>query len=212
MSSPRNSKRQPKTQPTVERLDLRLAPASISMAAVLTASLKVERRQVHHLQVSLQSAQPGSRHENMLISRIAAEERQMTRQEVRLDRIEAPAGGTGGTGSQTNLPGNVAASLNVIYNAYEQDPAGFPANVPSTDGANLVQIQGSSVGIQVHDGNPGDFSTLLTELQNAGMQVTTSSAQYGLIVGMLPISDLPTVAHLPEAPGVTPLMRPMLNL
>ncbi len=213
MTSLRNRKRQQKTQPTVERLDLRLAPTSVSMAAAtLTASLKVERRQVHHWQLSLQSAQPGSRHERTLINRIAGEERMITRQQVRLDRIEAPAGGTGGTGSQTNLPGNVAASLNVIYNAYEQNPAGFPANLPSTDGANLVLIQGNNVGIQVQDGNPSDFGTLMTELQSAGMQITTSSAQYGTIVGMLPISDLPTVGHLPEAPSVTPLLRPMLNL
>ncbi len=211
MNSLGNRKRQQKTQPTVERLDLRLAPASISMAAVLTASLRVERRQVHHMQVSLQSAQPGSRHEHMLINRIAVEERMITRQQVRLDRIEAPSGGTGGTGSQTNLPGNVGASLGVIYNAYEQNPAGFPANLPSTDGANLVLIQGSNVGIQVQDGNPADFGTLLTELQSAGMQVTTSSAQYGLIVGMLPISELPTVADLPDAPSVTALMQPMLR-
>jgi hypothetical protein len=75
----------------------------------------------------------------------------------------------------------------------------------------LVVIQGSNFGIQVHDSNPADFDHLLTELANAGLQVTSSSAYYGTIVGMLPISQLPAVATLPEAPSVTPLFRPTLN-
>ena len=41
--------------------------------------------------------------------------------------------------------------------------------------ASLVVIQGSNVGIQVHDNNPADFDHLLTELTNAGLRVTISS-------------------------------------
>ena len=170
-------KRKPlKTQPALERLDLRLAPTSMATGAVLAAGLKVEARQVSHLQMSLESARPGSRHERVLIQRIGAEQRLMSRQEVRLDRIVAQSGGTTGTGSPTGLPANVSQTLDVIYNAFEQNPGGFPANVPATDGANMVEIQGSNVGIQVQDSNPAQFGTLLTDLQNAGMQVTISSA------------------------------------
>jgi hypothetical protein len=204
-------RKQPKTQPALESLDLRLAPASMSMGAVLAGELRVEARQVSRLQSSVESARPGSVHERALYNRFSAETRLMSRQEVRLDRILAPAGGTTGTGSPTSLPPNVSQILDTIYNAYEQNPGGFPANLPATGGANLVVIQGANVGIQVHDSNPADFATLLTELQTAGMQVTISSAQDGTIVGMLPISQLPAVADLPGAPSVTPLFRPTLN-
>ena len=132
----------------------------------------------------------------------------MGRQTVRLDRIIARTGGTG-TGSQSNFPANVSPTLGVIYNAYEQNPGEFPANLSGA--AALVVIQGSNVGIQVHDNNPADFDHLLTELTNAGLQVTSSSASSGTIVGMLPISQLPAVATLPEAPSVTPLFRPLAN-
>ena len=114
-------------------------------------------------------------------------------------------------GSQNILPANVSPTLDVIYNAYETNPGGFPANVPSTGGANMVVIQGTDVGIQVHDGNTADFNSLLTELQSAGMQVTVSSAEFGTIVGMLPIAQLPAVAALPQTPSITPEFVPLLN-
>ncbi len=211
MKSPGYERKPLKTQPALERLDLRIAPTSMSTGAVLAAGLKVEARQVSHLQVSLESARPGSRHERVLIQRIGAEQRLMSRQEVRLDRIVGQSGGTTGPGSPTGLPANVSQTLDVIYSAYEQNPGGFPANVPTTDGANMVVIQGTSVGIQVQDSNPAQFDTLLTDLQNAGMQVTLSSAQYGTVVGMVPISQLPAVGQLPEVTSVTPLFRPTLN-
>ena len=163
-----------KTQPLLERLDLRLAPTSMSMATALAAGLRVEARQLHRLQASLEVARPGSRHESVLIKRIAVEQRLMTRQQIRLDRIVARSGTTG-TIMQGSLPANVSVTLGVIFDAYEQSPGTFPANLPAT--ANHVVIQGSNVGIQVHDGNPADFGHLLTELQNAGMQVTTSSTR-----------------------------------
>jgi hypothetical protein len=205
-------RKQRKSQPTVELLDMRIVPTSMAAEAGLAVELKVEARQVHRFEVSLESARPGSRHDRMLIKRIGTEEQMMTRQEVRLDGIVAQAGGmTTGTGSQNSLPANVAVTLDVVYDAYQQNPGQFPANLPATDGANLVVIQGSNVGIQVHDGNPTDFATLLTELESDGMQVTTSSAQFGTIVGMLPISQLPAVAELTDAPSVAPLWQSSLK-
>lgn len=204
-------RKQRKSQPTVELLDMRIVPTSMAAEAGLAVELKVEARQVHRFEVSLESARPGSRHDRMLTKRIGTEEQMMTRQEVRLDAMIAREGGTTGTGSQNSLPANVAVTLDVIYDAYQQNPDQFPANLPATDGANLVVIQGSNVGIQVHDGNPTDFATLLTELESDGMQVTTSSAQFGTIVGMLPISQLPAVAELTDAPSVAPLWQSSLK-
>jgi hypothetical protein len=208
MKALRNKRNLRKTQPALERLDLRLAPASMSMRAVLAAELRVESRQLHRLQASLEQAQPGSIHERTLINRIAVDERMMGRQAVRLDQIVARAGGTG-TGSQSLFPANVSVTLGVIYDAYEQNPGGFAANLSGA--ASMVVIEGSNVGIQVHDNNPADFDQLLTGLENAGLQVTSSSAYYGTVVGTLPISQLPAVATLPGAPSVTPLLRPTLN-
>jgi len=119
------------------------------------------------------------------------------------------SGGSSDTGSQSSLPPNASPVLGVIFNAYTQDPTNFLANLPSTDLANKVVIQGSNVGIQVHDNNPADFATLVSQLQAAGMQISSSSATYGLVVGMLPIAQLPAVAGLPEVPSVTPMFQPM---
>jgi hypothetical protein len=194
------------SQPALERLDLRITPTTMSRTAALFAELKVETRQVHRLEVSLTTARPGSGHEIILSERITAKEGLIGRQEVRLANIEARA-----TGSQNSLPENVSQTLDVIFDAYETNPSGFPANVSSTDNANMVVIQGSSVGIQVHDGDAAEFNSLLTELQSAGMQVTISSAQSGTIVGMLPISQLPAVAALPQTPGIMPEFIPSLK-
>jgi len=198
-----------KSQPSLEGLDLRIAPTTMSTATAFFAELKVETRYVHRLEVSLANARPGSWREITLRERIAAKEGLIGRQEARqarLTNIVAPK-----TGSQDSLPANVSQTLDVIYNAYVTNPGGFPANVTSTDGANLVVIQGSNVGIQVHDGDPADFNGLLTELQSAGMQVTVSSAQSGTIVGMLPIAQLPAVATLHQTPSITPEFHPSLK-
>ena len=185
---------------------MRIAPTSMSTATAVFAELKMETRNVHRLEMSVATARPGSRREITLQARIAAKEGLIGRQEVRLAIIEVPA-----TGSQNSLPANVSQTLDVIYNAFETDPGGFPANVPSTDGANLVVIQGSNVGISVHDGDTASFNSLLTELQSAGMQVTVSRAQSGTIVGMLPIAQLPVVASLPQTPSITPQFQPSLK-
>jgi hypothetical protein len=120
------------------------------------------------------------------------------------------SGGSSATGSQPSLPANAAPVLSVIYDAYTQDPTNFLANLPSTDLANKVVIQGSNVGIQVRDNNPADFATLVSQLQAAGMQISSSSATYGLVVGMLPIAQLPAVAGLPEVPIVAAMFQPMV--
>jgi hypothetical protein len=123
--------------------------------------------------------------------------------------IASPGGPTGtGTSSGSTsspLPPNASQVLDVIYNAYIQNPSDFPADIPATNGANTVVVQGTNVGIQVHDDNPGDFNTLVSALQAAGMQITSSSATYGTVVGMLPVAQLPTVAALSDAPSIAAL-------
>jgi hypothetical protein len=125
--------------------------------------------------------------------------------------LPSSAAATASGSTSQPLPPNASVTLDAIYAAFQQDPSDFPANLPTTNEANLVVIQGDNVGIQVHDGNPSDFNTLVTELQNAGMQITTSSATYGVVVGMLPIAELPNVAALPQTPSMTALMQPVTH-
>ena len=210
MNALRNKRNLRKTQPALERLDLRLAPTSMSMGAVLASELRVEARQVHRLQASLEQQAGKQARKGPDSPGCGRRAYDGPASGATRSNRGSRAGGTG-TGSQSIFPPNVSPTLGVIYNAYEQNPGGFPANLAGTGAASLVVIQGSNVGIQVHDNNPADFDLLLTELENAGLQVTSSSAYYGTIVGMLPISQLPALATLPQAPSVTPLFQPLAN-
>ena len=117
--------------------------------------------------------------------------------------------GTGtGTGSSTTSPGplsaNVAAALQSLYQEYE-NAGGGSTFTPSQPSDNQLQISGTSVGVNLKMGSAGDFSTFLSQLQSDGLQVSSSSATYGLVDGMLPIGDLPTIAQV--AASVTPMSR-----
>ncbi len=262
-----NQRRVRKTQPTLEYLDLRIAPTTISPAANPAAEIRVESRQVVRWEASLETTPRHSREHRFLINHIARTDARIAVQEASLARMEmdrmalanaangtgqpvAPQGtsasnpvapvrtghpipplepfnsgtiqsssasssGSTATGSTTTttttLPANESPALGVIYAAYEADPSGFPADIPVTDGATLVQIQGTSVGISVKDSNPADFNSLVTSLQNAGMQITASSASYGIVYGFLPVAQLPTVVALADAPSVAPMYQPILQ-
>ena len=63
----------------------------------------------------------------------------------------------------------------------------------------------------MQDSNPADFNTFVATLQSAGMQITDSSAQYGVVDGFLPVAQLPSVASLSDAPAVMPLYQPTFH-
>ncbi len=60
-----------------------------------------------------------------------------------------------------------------------------------------IEFQNGMVGLQLKSLG-GDFSQFVSQLQNVGMQVTTTSSYYGLVEGYAPINDLPTIAELPQ--------------
>jgi hypothetical protein len=109
------------------------------------------------------------------------------------------------------LPANVSSILNMVYKEYEQDPGAFAGDTTSTNGENLALVEGNQVGIDIHDTNPAEFENLLTELANAGMTITISSAGSDTAVGMLPIADLPTVAMLSPTISINPEMPATLH-
>jgi len=123
--------------------------------------------------------------------------------------------GTGtstGTGSGSSSPGplsaNVAAALQSLYQEF-QNAGGDNSFSPSLPTDNMLEISGNSVGVDLKMSSSGDFSTFLSQLQSDGLQVTNSSATYGLVEGMLPISDLPTIAQ--AATSVTPMSPPTIQ-
>jgi hypothetical protein len=112
----------------------------------------------------------------------------------------SPGSGSGSTGTGTTstnpLPDNVAAVLDTVYEEFQN------GTLPTSSQPGQVEIQGSNVGVQIHVSNSADFSSVLSQAQSLGLQVTTSSAAYDLIDGFLPIAQLPAAAQLSGAPSI----------
>ncbi len=115
------------------------------------------------------------------------------------------------TGSSTTSPGplpaNVSAALQSLYQEYES--AGGSSFTPSQPSDRLLQISGDSVGVDLQMSSSGNFSTFLSQLQSDGLTVSASSATYGQVDGMVPISDLPAIAQV--AASVTPMSPPVVR-
>lgn len=115
------------------------------------------------------------------------------------------------TGSSTTSPGplpaNVSASLQALYQEYK-NAGGGSSFTPSLPSDHQLQISGTDVGVSLKVSASGDFNTTLAQLKSDGLQVSTSSSTYGIIDGMLPIAELPTVATMVAA--VTPEPPPIL--
>jgi len=100
--------------------------------------------------------------------------------------------------------------LNTIYQQYLQFVNSGGTGTFSSSLSNLIQIQGTSVGVKVHGNGTGDFNAMVSALESAGMQVSASDPVTQTVVGMLPIADLPAVAQGMQTLSVTPQYRPVL--
>jgi hypothetical protein len=109
-------------------------------------------------------------------------------------------------GTAGNTMKNVSQDLNQLYNAFVSN-GGNVSQLSSQ--FPMLRIQGNSVSVTVK--GKGNFNTLLRDLQNAGMTVSTSSAFYNVVVGFLPIASLPTVSNLPETGNISPNYRIVLG-
>jgi hypothetical protein len=94
--------------------------------------------------------------------------------------------------------------LITIYDEFEQQ-GGSATFTSSLSGR--VLIQGANVGVDV-TANGGAFDVFVSNLEHLGMQVLTSSATYGTVEGLLPISELPTVAQNAQTLSVSPISIP----
>lgn len=110
------------------------------------------------------------------------------------------------TGSTTPtsgpLPSNVSAALQSLYSDFEAAGSG-DFTVPSSL-AGLVQVRGDSVEVNLKVNAGTSFGSAMAQLQSDGMQVTASSATYGLIVGLLPIGQLPIAAEVTSSVTAVP--------
>jgi len=206
----RNRRTQRSANPNLEYLDDRIVPstmyAAVGAGAEAVADISVAQRHENHL------ALLELKHERV----VARHEKTVARHDLRLARREArflanhpgtitptPISNASGT-----LPANVSVQLQSLYTQYQTYESSGGNGTFSPTGVNLLVINGTSVGIQVKDTNTGDFNTLITELEGDGMQVLDSSSTYGIVEGMLPIAQLPTVAQLPQTLSITPMLPP----
>jgi hypothetical protein len=113
------------------------------------------------------------------------------------------------SGSSSTLPPNLSAQLQSLYTQYESFESSGGSGTFSPTGVNGLVISGTNVGINFQTSDSADFNTLLTQLQSDGLQVTSDSAAYGIIDGMVSIAQLPAVAQISSTASVTPMFQPM---
>jgi hypothetical protein len=125
----------------------------------------------------------------------------------------APTGTTTSTapaGLPASLPANTDNNLNTIYQQYLQFENSGGTGTFSSSLSNLIEIQGTSVGVQVHGKGTGDFNALVSSLESMGMQISATDPVTQTVVGMLSIADLPAAAQGLQTLSVTPQYLPKL--
>jgi hypothetical protein len=121
----------------------------------------------------------------------------------------APVSTTPVTTSPTSpslpLPANASTLLATVYQELQN------GDLPTTNESGQVEIQGNNVGIQIHSSDPTDFASMVANAENLGLQVTIESDSFDIVVGFLPIANLPAIAQLSGSPSITPVLTPQLN-
>jgi hypothetical protein len=101
-------------------------------------------------------------------------------------------------------------NLITVYTQYESSGGGTDFTLTGSL-ANMIRIQGGSVGVDVGTA-PSNVTRLASTLTALGMQITATDPTTGMIEGYLPIAQLPTVSQngdvLTLAPNYLPSMPP----
>lgn len=103
---------------------------------------------------------------------------------------------------------NEGATLIAVYQAYlnnGKNAAALATQFPTLNWNN------GKVAIQANALDAASFSGLTAALKNVGMDVTSTSAPYGIVYGFVPVSALPTIAGMPQLLSVTPGYKPNAN-
>jgi hypothetical protein len=102
--------------------------------------------------------------------------------------------------------GQTLIAIYMQYANYVKEHAGSDAGFTSSF-STLVSIRGNRVGVDVR--GFGNFSTFVTSLSSAGMQITATDAATGTVDGFLPIANLLAVATMTQTVGLGPLYSPV---
>ena len=100
-------------------------------------------------------------------------------------------------------------TLNVVYSDYYSYYMGGSQGKFSAPQAGPVQINGTSVGVDIHVN--GSMALVASELQGLGMKITATKASSGIIEGQLPIVHLPTIAGDIHVVSLSAVYKPVTN-
>jgi hypothetical protein len=108
-----------------------------------------------------------------------------------------------GSSTPTNpLPDNVSVLLDAIYEEYEA------GDLTASTAPGQVEVQGTSVGVNIHAASASDFATMVTALENLGLQVGAVSDADDVVEGLLPIAQLPAASQVVGSPAIAPVLYP----
>jgi hypothetical protein len=192
-------------KPNLESLDDRIVPSTMHSAVAAGAE-------------AVAAVSAAQRHEQHLAQLEAKHERAVARHELRLARREArylahhpPATKPPTIPTSTGtLPANVSQPLQTLYQEYQTFLSAGGNGTFTSSQANLIVINGTKVGVEAHSSG-GDFNAFVAALKSDGVQILASDATYGIVEGMMPIAQLPTIAVRPQTLSVTPMYKPMLS-
>jgi len=124
----------------------------------------------------------------------------------------APPSPTAGstTDLPTSLPANAGNVLNTIYQEYLDFAKNGGTGTFVSSWSPYVVIQGTDVRVDVHGDGSGNFGSLVSDLQNMGMQITATDSVTQTVEGMLPIAQLPSAAQDPQTMSISPSYRMIL--
>jgi hypothetical protein len=110
---------------------------------------------------------------------------------------------------ETLVTNRAGQALGSLYTQYTNYVAGGSEGTFTSTLSSQIYMSGTSVGVNLSIGNGGDFSTVVSQLEGIGMQVTATSTQDGIVEGYLPISQLPVVASNGYLTEISPVSRPV---
>jgi hypothetical protein len=95
-----------------------------------------------------------------------------------------------------------------LINIYQQFEAQGGGSTFTPSGAGVVEIKGTSVGIDAHMKAGGDFNSYVSTLSSLGMQIQRQDAAHGLVEGLLPIGQLVAAAQNPQTTSLSAVYIP----
>ncbi len=113
---------------------------------------------------------------------------------------------TGSVSSTRLLPPNASQQLETVYEEFLNGQLPTTTNQPGQP-----VIQGTNVEVEIRTISPSEFDSMVAAEVSLGLQVTTSAPAYDMVVGFLPIAQLPAAAQISAVPALAAVTYPMLN-